>query len=363
MRVLLVSPVPLGLASGNAVSVARLAEGLRARGHVVEVLVPPDEGGAAALADACRSHHPDLVHLYHAWRTGRLARAIPAGTPIVLGIGGTDVYRDLEDPQHAREVEEALRRARAILAPTQDARSRILRHVPDAPVHVVPKGVSLPEGEFPFRASVGLAPDEPVLFLPAAVRRLKGNLLAARGLARLRGEVPRVLGVFAGPVLEPDYGEEFRAALGPRDLHVETIPRARMASAYRAAEVVLNASTQEGLSNAVLEAMGLGRALLVSDIPANRTLVVEGETGLLFSDEEGFAGAARRLLGDARLRLRLGRAAAAFVRARHDPATEVDLTLEAYASALRSTVLPRRGEGVAGSPATGSRRSRRRGRG
>ncbi len=346
MRVLLVSPVPLGLPSGNAVSVARLAEGLRARGHAVEIFVQPPEEGAAALAGAHRRHDPDLVHLYPAWRSGKFARAIPAGVPIVLGIGGTDVNRDLEDPEHAREVEEALRRAGAILAPTQDARDRILRHVPDAPVLVVPKGVSLPEGDFPFRESVGLAPDEPVLFLPAAVRRLKGNLLAARGLARVRGEVPRVRGVFAGPVLESDYGAEFRATLGPRDLHIEAIPRERMASAYRAAEVVLNASTQEGLSNAVLEAMGLGRALLVSDIPANRSLVVVGETGLLFSDEEGFAGAARRLLADARLRRRLGRAAAAFVRARHDSATEVDLTLEAYTSAIRSTLPPRRGPGV-----------------
>lgn len=345
LRVLLVSPIRLGLPSGNAVSVARLAEGLRARGHVVEVFVPPPEGGEAALAGAWRSHGPDLVHLYHAWRTGRLARAIPAETPIVLGIGGTDVYRDLEDSEHARAVVEALRRAEAILAPTEDARHRILRHVPDAPVHVVPKGVSLPEGEFPFRASVGLAADEPMVFLPAAVRTLKGNLFVARALARLRRGVPRVRGLFAGPVLEPEYGATFRAALGPLDLHLETIPRERMASAYRASEVVLNASTQEGLSNAVLEAMGLGRALLVSDIPANRSLVAEGETGLLFRDEEGFVDAARRLLEDPRLRERLGRAAAAFVRGRHDPATEVDLTLEAYARA------------------TGSRRSRRRGSG
>ena len=350
MRVLLVSPVPLGLPSGNAVSVARLAEGLRARGHSVEVFVPPPEGGAAALAEAHRRLDPDLVHLYHAWRTGRLARAIPSEVPIVLGIGGTDVNRDLEDPKHAREVEDVLRRAGAVLAPTEDARRRILRHVPDASVRVVPKGVSLPEGDFPFRESVGLAPDEPVLFLPAAVRRMKGNLFTARALARLRGEVPGARGVFAGPVLEADYGAEFRAALGSRDLHLETIPRERMASAYRASEVVLNASTQEGLSNAVLEAMSLGRALLVSDIPANRSLVVEGETGLVFTDEAGFVGAARRLLEDAPLRRRLGGAAGAFVRARHDPATEVDLTLEAYASA-------------AGSPATGSRRSRRRARG
>lgn len=363
MRVLLVSPVPLDLASGNAVSVSRLAEGLRARGHAVEVLVPPSEGGVAALAEALRRHDPDVIHLYHAWRTGRLSRAIPAGVPIVLGIGGTDVNRDLEDPDHAREVEEALRRAAAILAPTQDARDRILRHVPDAPVHIVPKGVRFPEGELPFRESVGLAPEEPVLFLPAAVRRIKGNLLAARGIARLRGEAPRVRGLFAGPVLEPEYGSAFRAALGPRDLHLERIPRERMASAYRASEVVLNASTQEGLSNAVLEAMWLGRPLLVSDIPANRSVVVEGETGLLFRDEEGFAGAAARLLGDARLRERVGRAAAAAVRERNDPAAEIDLTLEAYGRALRRTVPLRGGSGAAVSDATGSRRLRRKGRG
>ncbi|HET6204961.1 MAG TPA: glycosyltransferase [Planctomycetota bacterium] len=350
MRVLLVSPAPLESASGNAVSVARLAEGMRARGHAVEILVPPAEGGAAILAEALRRFAPDLVHLYHAWRTGRLARGIPAGIPYVLGIGGTDVNRDLEDPGHAREVEEALRRAAAVLAPTSDSRERILRHVPGAAVRVVPKGVSLPGGEFPFRESIGIPPDDPLLFLPAAVRRVKGNLFAARALARLRAGAPRVRGLFAGPSLEPDYAAEFRSALGPRDLHLEAIPRERMASAYRAGDIVLNCSTQEGLSNALLEAMGLGRAVLVSDIPANRALVEEGETGLVYSDEDGFVGCAERLLGDERLRERLGRAAAAFVRARHDAAAEIDRTLEAYRDAIARSVPPQTRTGGAPAP-------------
>ncbi|MFM7590451.1 MAG: glycosyltransferase, partial [Isosphaeraceae bacterium] len=57
--------------------------------------------------------------------------------------------------------------------------------------------------------------------------------------------------------------------------------RGDVESELRRASVFLLPSREEGLSMALLEAMALGMPVVVSDIPGNRTLVRQGETGLM----------------------------------------------------------------------------------
>ncbi len=60
-------------------------------------------------------------------------------------------------------------------------------------------------------------------------------------------------------------------------------------------------SQYEGQSNAVLEAMAAGVPVVATDIPGNRDLVVDGETGFLVpvGDRAGFAQSTIRLLDEA----------------------------------------------------------------
>ena len=75
-------------------------------------------------------------------------------------------------------------------------------------------------------------------------------------------------------------------------------------------DVYWNDSAYEGMPNAVMEAMAAGVAVVASDIPGNRELVVPGETGELVSlgDRAGRARATDELLADAALRRRYGEA-------------------------------------------------------
>jgi glycosyltransferase involved in cell wall biosynthesis len=68
------------------------------------------------------------------------------------------------------------------------------------------------------------------------------------------------------------------------------------------------ASDFEGMSNSVMEAMAAGVPVVASDIPANRELVVDGQTGFLVKvgDSVGFAQFTDRILGDPALARRLG---------------------------------------------------------
>jgi glycosyltransferase involved in cell wall biosynthesis len=70
------------------------------------------------------------------------------------------------------------------------------------------------------------------------------------------------------------------------------------------------ASSYEGQSNAIMEAMLAGAPVVATDIPGNRDLVVDGQTGYLVGvgDRGAFAQKAQLLLNDETLRQRLGQA-------------------------------------------------------
>jgi glycosyltransferase involved in cell wall biosynthesis len=104
-----------------------------------------------------------------------------------------------------------------------------------------------------------------------------------------------------------------------------------MASLLTQADVVLNCSLSEGgMANAVLEALAVGRAVLASDIPGNRSLVDHGVTGLLFRDPDELEAQAQRLAEDADLRRRLGEAGRARVLALYPPEREIEGYLDFY---------------------------------
>ena len=60
------------------------------------------------------------------------------------------------------------------------------------------------------------------------------------------------------------------------------IPPDQVREYLNAADVFLLSSITEGLSNALLEAMAAGLPAIVSDIPANRLLIEDGHSGILF---------------------------------------------------------------------------------
>jgi glycosyltransferase involved in cell wall biosynthesis len=82
-------------------------------------------------------------------------------------------------------------------------------------------------------------------------------------------------------------------------------------------DVLLSPSAYEGQSNAILEAMAAGVPVIATDIPGNRDLVIDGETGLLVPDggddfrlrRRSFVEKTLYLLEHVELRRRMGKAA------------------------------------------------------
>jgi glycosyltransferase involved in cell wall biosynthesis len=86
----------------------------------------------------------------------------------------------------------------------------------------------------------------------------------------------------------------------------------------------------ESLSRVLIEAAALGVPMAAMDTGGTRDIIRPDETGLLAADAAGFGRDLARLAGDEHLRVRLGAAARADVRARFSAASVVERVEQVY---------------------------------
>lgn len=190
------------------------------------------------------------------------------------------------------------------------------------------------------RAELGLTDDEPVLVLPANLRPVKGVDVAVAALGELvrRGGRAHLVSIGENSQLLPAYRELcVREGVADRVTFLGHLPRAETLRWVAGADVVLNTSHSEGSSNAVLEAMALGRCVVATAVGGNREAVADGETGRLVpaGDAAALAAALADVLADRARLAAMGARGRARVRGRHDPAAVVHRYEEIYRAAAR----------------------------
>lgn len=104
--------------------------------------------------------------------------------------------------------------------------------------------------------------------------------------------------IVAGGLDEADYVEGLRPLLTERTVLAGKFTRSAMAPLYRGSKIYINASLHEGSSNAVLEAIGAGCSILLSDIPENRDFGMPLQNYFDPNSPESIAEALKRALAD-----------------------------------------------------------------
>jgi L-malate glycosyltransferase len=96
---------------------------------------------------------------------------------------------------------------------------------------------------------------------------------------------------------------------------IEWVPHSKMPQLLSAADVYVSPSLSDGASNALFEAMACEIAPIVTDIPANRPWVIDGENGYLFptGDHNALAEKIICLLRDKEKRINFGKKSRAMV--------------------------------------------------
>ncbi|MSR47202.1 MAG: glycosyltransferase [Planctomycetes bacterium] len=351
MRILLIVPPPPAAVSGNERSARRLADGLTRRGHAVEICTSLEAPARAARYLAAREEPPfHVVHVYHAFRAASsaefAARSGQSGglgparvrSARVLTFAGSDLPDLPLATDHRDLISGEVARADAAMVALPEQRHAVERAWPRLAgwVAVVGKGVVAPNGEFPLREQLGCRDDERLALLPAGVRPVKGNLRAVEWFADVVAAEPRARLVLLGPEIDRAYGRALRAALAtvPYAWWLGPIDAGAMGGAYAAADAVINVSDYEGLSNALLEALACGRAVVAHAVPGNREWLHDGEQALLFRDRAEFVA---KLLPALRREPAVATIAArgpAWVAAHHDPEREIEQLLALYQLAL-----------------------------
>lgn len=172
------------------------------------------------------------------------------------------------------------------------------------------------------RSQLGLG-DEPVLLYVGRIQRLKGLELAIRSLGVLRrlpegrGARLLVVGGASGPGGEVELArlEELAESLGlaasVRFLGAQ--PHERLATFYRAADVLVVCSHSESFGLAALEAQACGTPVVGTAVGGLSYVVRDGCSGWLVAerDPEVFASRVGSITGDSARRARFGAAAVA----------------------------------------------------
>lgn len=263
---------------------------------------------------AVRAIAPDLLHAHWLTSYGLLALASDRrNLPVVVTAHGDDVLLAPRNPLLRRIVQRVLRAASLVTVPGDAMRDAVLElldpHAPPAAgIAVFQYGVEsrrlAAAGE---RARGRRVPGGPLRIVSARalldLYRIDAlldalALLAADGVdfrCDLFGDGParRALEARAHRLGISD-GCTFHGAVAP----------ARVEEFVAASDAYVSVSESDGVSLALLEALALGAVPVLSDIPANRPWVVDGDTGVLVDiDPADIADGIRRAVALDRARV------------------------------------------------------------
>jgi glycosyltransferase involved in cell wall biosynthesis len=266
--------------------------------------------------------------------------------PFVVSPGGTDINLHVMKGEGMKIVGKTCRMARYIIAQSPEIACLLQELLPDLQERIaaVPKSfLWLGKDDFDLRAVAGCREEDVLFFMPAGIRPVKGNLECLCSMEKAWKASPEIRVVFAGPALDARYAARFEKVIKGLDSFARwifQIPPQAMRAAYEGADVVLNHSNSEGLSNSLLEAMAAGRPVLASDIPGNRWLVEDkngiGPCGCLFDpgDQADFVRSVLRLARDPAYREFLAANGRLRAAAWPQPADEAHALLGIYEAAI-----------------------------
>ncbi len=197
------------------------------------------------------------------------------------------------------------------------------RYVPRTKSALIPIGIVMPDlrasSSQSCRDRLSIPMDAQVLVSVGGLCARKDQLFLVRQLSGLVKQNPNLLLVLVGPEVEADYAGKVRKFVADHDLdrHVRFAGYAEQPwDFYRAADVMVFASHEEGFGTVMIEAMAYGLPVVARHLPGvNDVFIEHGRSGFLFTQSDEFQTHVGQLLHDSQLRHRIGTSGRDFVAA------------------------------------------------
>jgi glycosyltransferase involved in cell wall biosynthesis len=172
-------------------------------------------------------------------------------------------------------------------------------------VVTIPNGIEIEkldaaDGSGALRHALRLEDASPLIVSVGHIRRVKGFDVLLRAAAEVRRVYPKATFLIVGSVQEPDCGRDLRDLARQLDLerNVRFLGKMENESVWsllKLCDVFCQASRSEGMSNALLEAMGCGLPCVATAVGGTPEVIEDGLTGYIVPSEDHQAAAARIL--------------------------------------------------------------------
>lgn len=191
------------------------------------------------------------------------------------------------------------------------------------------------------RESLGLGADDPIIGCVSRFDPVKRLEMLLHAVHRLKDRLPRVMLILVGGGGEEPRIRRLAFELGLNRHVIFTGFLEAPARVSPVLDLYVASSRKEGLPLSLLSAMGAGLAVVATDVPGHREVVVPGETGLLVPPENptALAEAVASLLADPARRRRMGEAGRRRVLKAFGLQAMVDSTAEIYRRAASARAL------------------------
>ncbi len=246
-----------------------------------------------------RENDYDLAHAFFGFPTGWLCYRTANRLSYIISLRGSDV-----PGEHARlQLEYRIlagvfrgiwRNATALVACSEGLKDRALRFLPSVSIDVIPNGVDIDRFH---PAQSGAAADKLRLLTVGRLSATKRVEMLIDAVEILHADgVNLHLTIAGGGQLEPQLKETISERnLGEIIEIAGRIDPENMPQVYRESDIFVSATVQEGMSNAMLEAMASGLAIITTRCEGAEELITDNGVIIECANAEEIARAVRSL--------------------------------------------------------------------
>lgn len=315
MKIAILTPYFESNNRGNAVAVHRWLKGFQSLGEDVKVFSLENRSNWLEIKKNIIDFKPDIVHGVHGYKTGQyiIELSLLLDVHFVVSLRGTDVWEDLCDPKRKKIIESVLQLASKITVLTEKMQQTVGKYLPDLieKIVLVKQGVEKLVVTGCLSFCNGISSGDRIILFPANIRGLKNIFFPLEPVSYIVKDFPEIKLIYVGPVIEDEIKKRLDSALAIYNwaLYLGDISHDKIGDIFDKSFVVINCSDSEGMANALLEGMAMGKPVLAHKNHASLELIKDGENGFLFENPNEFCVKLKRLLIEPALSENIGKKA------------------------------------------------------